>query len=367
MLNSSILLRAAVCATLACALAACGGRDDADRDSPGGRAGDAVGVVLETVRLARADERVEAVGTARARSTATLLPDTGGEVTEILFETGDFAEQDDPVLRLDSEEEELAVRLAEVAVAEAEQLLARYRRIEDTGAVSDSQIDEARTALDAALIERDQARLALSDRTVRAPFAGHLGLTVIDPGARITTETEIATLDDRSVLFVDFDLPEQAFGRIGVGDEVELAPFAGEIRAMTGRIIGIDSQVDAERRTFEVRARLDNADDLLRPGMSFRVGFSVAGEEHPVVPEVSIAWGSDGAYVWRADSEGRAERVPASIVARLDGEVLVDADLEDGDRVVSEGVQKVREDVELEQVEPGAVAGRDDADAAGAP
>ncbi len=322
-------------------LAACGGEPEQQRR--GGRpGGGAVQVITAVVTLQQQETRIEAVGTARARASITIFPETGGTVTEVLFAPGDFLEANAPLLRLENEEEALAVRLAEVAVREAEQLLARYRRIEGTGAVSDSQVDEAQTALDAARIRVDQAKLTLARRTVVAPFAGHVGLTDVDPGARITATTAITRLDDRSRLFVDFQVPEQLFGRIGPGDRVDARPFAGNGTTLSAQISAIDSRVDEQRRSFAVRATLDNSADQLRPGMSFRVALALAGDMFPAVPEAAILWGSDGSYVW-AVRDGQAIQIPVTIAARKDGLVLVRGPLEEGSLVVAEGVQRVRE------------------------
>ena len=346
-------------AALLAALAACSedsappGSSPSRGDGPGG-----VRVIGQAVVLEREAERIEALGTARARARATIFSETAGEVEAVAFSAGERVEADEVLLRLEADQERLDVRLAEVAVREAEQLLARYRRIEDTGAVSDSQIDEAETALEAARIELEQARVALERRTVRAPFSGYVGLTDIDAGARITPSTEITELDDRSVLFVDFDPPEQVFGRIGVGDTVQATPFAGADRAYAARIINVDSRIDPASRTFTVRARIDNAADALRPGMSFRVGFELLSGARPVVPEVAISWGGDGAYVWLV-REGRAVREPVTLVQRREGRVLVSGDLDAGDVVVAEGIQRVREGAPIEIIERrGAVSGR---------
>lgn len=317
-------------------LAACGGGEEsAEPEEP-------VGVVPHKVAYAPEETRVEAVGTARARASATIYPETGGEVIEVLFETGDFVEAGEPLVRLDAREERLAVRLAEVAVKDARQLLARYQRIEDTGAVSDSQIDEARTTLDAAQIELEQAQLALEERTVVAPFDGYVGLTDIDPGARITSTTAITQLDDRRILYVDFAAPEQVFGRVRPGDTVNAVSFADHGKVYEAEIVGVDSRINPTSRAFTIRTKIDNAEDVLRPGMSFRIHFAIQGNAYPAVPEASIIWGGDGAYVWSV-AGGKARRTPVTIVARREGLVLVRGSIPEGSFVIAEGVQKVRD------------------------
>ena len=337
-------------ALAACVVSACSD-DTASQSRPDtARAERSVGVIAQEVVVEREAERIEALGTARAMASATIYPEAAGEVESVEFSAGDRVQAGDVLIRLEADEQRLDLRLAQVAVREAEQLLARYRRIEDTGAVSDSQIDEAVTALEAAQIEVEQAEVALARRIVRAPFDGFVGLTDIDAGARVTTTTVITELDDRTALYVDFNPPEQVFGRIEVGDVVSAQPFAGADRAYDAEVINVDSRIDPTARTFTVRARLENRDDQLRPGMSFSVQFELLSDAWPVVPEAAISWGSDGAYVWII-REGRAMPEPITLVQRRQGTVLVNGAFGAGDLVVAEGVQRMREGAPVELIE----------------
>lgn len=313
-------------------------------------------VITQVVELSRDVDRVEAVGTARAARTAVIFAETSGEVTKIGFGAGDFVKRGAVLARLEDASERLAVARAKVAVKDAEQLLARYKRIDVPGAISDSQIDEARTALDAAQIELDLSELALSERIVRAPFSGYVGLTDIDAGARITTATEITRLDDRSYLYVDFDAPEDVFGNIKVGDTLPLSPFSGDASIVNGDITAIDSRIDATQRSFTIRTAIENGDDQFRPGMSFRVDFNLPGKLYPSVPEEAIIWGGDGAYIWIVEDD-KAARLPVTLVSRDEGTVLIEAALEAGDLVVVEGVQKVRPGTPISPSSPVQVSG----------
>lgn len=340
--NLSSKGRAQLACLVACAfLTACAGDSGSD-PAERGASEEAVEVILHEVSFETEPNRVEAIGTARAKTFATLYPKTGGEVTSISFVAGDYVEAGQPLLRLEAREETLAVERAQIAVRDAEQLLDRYERIDVPEAISDSQIDEAQTALDAAKVELALARNALAERTVRAPFSGFIGFTDLDKGARITPQTPIARLDDRSQIFVDFEAPEQVFGDLEIGDIIEMEPFSLSGTMIEAEIQTIDSGIDPEQRNFRVRTVTDNQEDRLRPGMSFRIVFDLPGERYPAIPEAAIVWGGDGAFLWSVEN-GQASRLPVTIVARREGTVLVKAPLEPGSSIVSEGVQKVRE------------------------
>ncbi|MEM5518011.1 efflux RND transporter periplasmic adaptor subunit [Henriciella sp. AS95] len=302
----------------------------------------AVQIVPYKVTFETQVTRVEAVGTARARSSATIYPETAGEVIEVNFEAGDRVEKGQVLLRLESRQERLAVSQAEVDLADAKRLQARYSGLSSPGAIAQNELDRADVAYKAAAIELDVARDALADRTIRAPFSGYVGLTDIDPGARVTTATTITRIDDREVLYVDFPAPEATFSQIKAGDTITVQPFSNPEASYEAEILTTDSAIDTTTRAFTVRATIDNSDDLLRPGMSFRISFEIPGESLPSVPEASIVWGGDGAYLWAVE-DGRVERVPVTIVSRTEGKVLVRSDIKEGDWIVEEGVHKVRQ------------------------
>lgn len=336
------------------ALLAAGGCDRLENSlgvdaAPAPAAGErTVQVIARPVELTSNDRVFEAIGTGRARLSIEIYPAVAGEVTEVAFEAGLKVERGDVLVRLDADDERLAVRLAEVQLEDARNLLARYEQAVTDGAVPESEVDAARADVMAAEVALDQAKLALRDRSVRAPFTGHVGIPAVDPGDRIDTSTVVTGLDDRSVLHVDFEIPEALASAL-----VDASHAARSVRATTpawpgrefeGTIGAAEARVDPDRRTLMVRASLVNADDALRPGMSFNTRWRIPGGTFPTVPEIALQWGPDGSFVWVV-REGRAERVAANVVARRFGRVLLDGDLAADERVVVEGLQRLKSGV----------------------
>lgn len=312
-------------------------------------------VVVEEVRFASDAAILNAVGTGTARAAVELYPEAAGRVTEVLFDAGRQVGAGDPLLRLDSEEEQLAVDLATVRIEDARQRLQRYERAEPSGAVSASEVDAARVELDAARIELAQADLALRQRTLRAPFAGITGIPAVDVGDRITESTVVGTLDDRSALLVDFEVPEAFAYGVRQGSELDLETWARPGETFTGEVTAIGSRIDPVSRTLPVRATITNDDDRLRPGMSFSIRLPLEGDRFPSVPSVAVQWDREGAFVWQV-AGGKAERVFADVLKRSEGWVLLDAPLAEGDLVVVEGVQRLRPGRAVEIVSEDVVA-----------
>ena len=338
-----------ITATALCALlvAACSESPTEAPGAPQAAAPNSVPVIVEPLRFEPALTRAESVGTSRALLSAELYPASSGEVIGVRFEPGQFVRKGDVLVELDRAKEALAVEQAALQLEDAERLYERYRRSADSGAVSPNVLDAARTAYELARVELSRARIALDDRTITAPFDGHVDSTDVDRGDRVTPDTLITTLDDRSQLLVSFEIPELFIGELAPGKDVMLETWGVAGPGVAGDIVDIGSRIDPQTRTFSVRARVDNGADLLRPGMSFRVRVDVQGEIFAVIAETAVQWGTEGAYVWSVN-DGTVTRKPVRIIDRREGSVLVDGDLASGDIIVVEGVQRMREGVEVE-------------------
>jgi RND family efflux transporter MFP subunit len=330
--------------------------DEVPRASPqASRTLPPVPVVLAAVTEREDDAPIDVVGSGLARRSVTVFPAVPGEVAALDFRAGQRVAAGQPLMRLDDRRERLAVDLAAARLDAAKKLSARYEATRGTGAVPGSIIDEADSGVHLAEIELRQAREALADRSLRAPFAGVVGIAQVEPGDRVGTDTAITTLDDRRHLQVAFEVPEAYAARLKLGQTLTVTnPAFGE-RRFDGRIALLDSRIDAVSRTLRLRADVPNGDDLLRPGMSFQVRLTLPGERYAAVPELALQWGRDGAFVWTV-RDGKAVQVPVRSVKRVDALVLVDGALKAGERVVVEGVQRLSAGRPVQVVADAAVA-----------
>lgn len=335
-------------AVSAALLTACG--SDAPGGSSSGRGfggGRSVSVVAFPATTEQLSETVKAVGTARALKSVSLYAETAGLVTAINFDADQQVNAGDVLVQLDARDQELALKLAQVELADAERLVARYTSVNRQNTnIAESQIDEAQAAVDAARIALEQARVNLDRRQIKAPFTGRVGITDIDVGDRIDTNTLVTTLDDRSQLLVNFAVPEAYVGQVTPGTAVEVQMWDVGGRPFDGSIVAVDSRIDPSSRAFTARAGIDNASDRFRPGMAFEIGVNVTRGVYLSVPDVSVQWGADGAYVW-IDNNGIANRRSVRLIKRLPNRLLLDTDIPEGTAVIAEGVQGVREGVAL--------------------
>ena len=305
------------------------------------RGGGAVVVIGSAVMTSESAGRVSAIGDGRAIHSVSVTPLVSGRLTSLDVRSGTVVAPGDVIARLDDEAEVIALARTELDVAEAEATLERFEELQARGATTDVAVREARLAARTAELEVRDARLALERRTIRAPIGGIIGLLPVEPGTQVSTSTELATIDDRSRILVDFRVPERFAGRLAVGDVLHATALARPELPLRGEIVALDSRVESASRTLKVQAALENPDDELRGGMAFSIDLAFRGDVFPAVDPLAIQWGAEGAFVW-AVRDGKAERVPVRIVQRNSDTVLVAGDLVAGERVVTEGLQRLR-------------------------
>ena len=302
---------------------------------------EAVPVIVKAVSEAHDEIAIEAIGTARALRSVTLYPEADGLVVTIPINAGEAVAEGQKIMQLEDRNEVLAVAVAETRVLEAESAMDRARRLLQANVLARANVRDAEIVVQRSKLELRQAEEALTDRILTAPFAGIVGIPKVEVGDRVTTESEIVTLDDRSALLVEFELAERYLSRLSIGMMLTARTTTFPNRRVEGRVEKIDSRVDPLSRTVLVRAAFPNEEDILRPGMSFFISLTLPGPLLVAVPELALQWEAGQSYVWRI-ADGLAERVDVVTVRRRDNRVLIAGDIGAGQLVVIEGVQRLR-------------------------
>jgi RND family efflux transporter MFP subunit len=304
--------------------------------------GQPANVVTMPATLATINDRLQAIGTGRARASVTVTPYDSGRLMEIGVRSGAEVKAGDVIARLDAETEEIAVDRARIARDDAAAKLERIKALLSSNTATTVQVSEAETVLRNADLALRDAELALARRSVLAPISGVVGILPVETGNYVTSQTAVATIDDRSTIVVDFWVPERYATAVKVGAPLTASLVARPSGVFDGTVSAVDNRLDEQSRTLRVQAGIANPDDSLRAGMSFQVTMKFPGDTYPAVSPLAIQWGTDGAFVWVV-REGKAKRTPVRIVQRNTENVLVDAPIGEGEMVVTEGVQNVRE------------------------
>lgn len=323
---------------------------DEPQNRPAGAWGGAAKVVTQRIELQPLVDEIEALGTARANESVEIRPRISSLITRILFEEGQFVEHGDPLVELENSEIVAGLALAEASLSESRSLYNRSKELESTQAISASNLEAlfAQVKVDEANVEA--ARAKLSHTQVRAPFSGRIGLRRVSPGSFVDTDTVITTLDDVSVIKLDFSVPETFVNVVRQGMTIIAHSLVFPDRDFNGTVASIDTRLDPVSRAVEVRAVIPNEDGLLKPGMFMTVDLQRDRGDVLMAPEQAIVPEGSRQYVYVV-SDGLAEKRQVLLGRRIPGYVVVSDGLSAGETVVTEGTHKIRDGAQVESLE----------------
>ena len=300
-------------------------------------------VITAPVGRATVNDRLTAIGNGRAVQSVSVTPLVSGQLVELAAEPGAVVEKGTVIARLDSESEKLALEKAKLTAADLKVKADRVEELFRKRSATAAAVETAQAELATAELAVQEAQLNLDRRTIRSPIHGVVGIVAVSLGEYVTNQTAIVTIDNRDSIIVEFFVPERFATAIRVGAPVVASSVARPAETYSGKVVAIDNRVDVASRTLRIRAEIENLDDRLRAGMAFKVNMTFDGDAFPAVDPLAIQWDSKGSYVWLVGEDGKAQRTDARIVQRNPESVLVDAQLKEGDKVVTEGVQNVRQ------------------------
>ena len=307
--------------------------------------GFAIGV--ETVRVATSVfvDDVAAVGSLKSNESVVLRPEIAGRIAAIHLREGMPAAKGAVLVALDASTQAAELRQAEANLALSQANHRRTEELYEKKFVSARARDEAGANLKVleAAVALAQARLQKTQ--IRAPFAGIVGIRNVSVGDYVKEGQELVNIEDIGALKADFRLPESYLSRLRKGQSVEVSTDAMPGQTFKGTLDAVDPLLDASGRAISLRARLENPDLKLRPGMFVRVRLAFGGERQGLaVPEEALVPAGDDNFVFRV-VEGKAQRVMVKVGQRRDATVEITEGLKAGDEVVSAGQLKLRDGV----------------------
>ena len=301
-----------------------------------------VPVVTAAVERVPLAVEVEALGTARANEAVQVTSKASNTVAVVRFEEGQTVARGAVLVELDGTQARADLAAAEAALAESRSTFKRSRDLHAQQALSESQLEQIEATFKANEARVAAARSRLADTVVRAPFAGRVGLRRVSVGALVSPGMVITTLDDTSVMKLDFEVPESFIAVLEPGLDIEATSIAYPGRLFTGAVASVDSRVDPVSRSVTVRAAVPNAEGLLKPGMFLSVRLTREPSPALVVPESALVPERGAVYVFAVE-DGIARRREVQTGRRQPGRVELLRGANAGDRVIVEGTQKVRD------------------------
>lgn len=309
----------------------------------------------ESVEIASVGEitwqpRADTAGTVLAKQFVRLSNRVAGPVDTVEFQSGQQVKQGQVLLRLRSGREQAQLKSALADIKLATTTLERKQLLASQGASSQAELDLARAELEQAVAKAAVLRETIEDLTVRAPFAGRVGLRDVHPGQYLAEGTELTTLQSHGDhVDVDFRLPQEIAAQLAVGGEVSLS--GGTLsKPASARIIAIDVRADEASRHVRVRAEVRDLDSALKPGAFVDVSAAAAAPRTVLaVPLSAVRRAAYGDHVYLIEAAKQGGSGPRAVQRFVRAGPVVGSDivvfegLALGDRVASNGAFKLRE------------------------
>ena len=292
--------------------------------------------------------RLRAVGTLRAVQEVQIANEITGRVAGISFESGDRVSAGAVLVTLDSRTERAELKNLEAQRALAELDLGRIQRLVTQRSASEAERDAAASRLQQVEARIDAQRTLIDKMTLRAPFAGTLGIRRVNLGEVLAPGTQIVSLQASDPIFVDFPLAQNALSKVAVGQTIEVRVDAYPEVAFVGRVVAVDARVDAESRAVTVRGELANVDNQLRSGMFAEVSVPLSDQrELLTLPSSAVIFSTfgDNVFIVQPQDGGglTVKRVAVRLGGRRGDQVAVETGLSPGDQVVVAGQIRLRD------------------------
>jgi membrane fusion protein, multidrug efflux system len=305
-----------------------------------------IDVIVQPVAVIPVQTELEAIGNLYANESIEITANLNKKITGINFNDGQRVKRGHILVEMTSHEERALLAEARVNSDEAKKQWERVDSLAKTGAASQSLLDQRLREYEAAQARYNAIESRLKDLLLQAPFAGVVGLRQVSVGALVSPGEVITTLNDDSKMKLDFTVPSIYLSSLSYGLSVKAKTRDLNNKVLIGTVASVDNQIDPVTRAIKVRAILENPEHELKQGMLMEVTLKTKERQSMVISESALMPLASNNFVFvvkeSAEKKLMVERKKIEIGQRLVGFVEVTSGLEEGEKVVTHGVQKLR-------------------------
>jgi membrane fusion protein (multidrug efflux system) len=297
--------------------------------------------------------QLAAVGSLRAVRGVDVTTEVAGLVREVAFRSGQEAKAGQVLVRLNADSDVALLQSLQAAAELAQTVYTRDKAQYDIKAIAKAQLDADAADLKGKKAQVAQQAALVDKKTIRAPFAGRLGITTINPGQYLNPGDAIVTLQAIDPIYADFYLPQQQLGQLAIGQTIVVDTNAYSGQTFTGKIQSMNPRVDSATRNIQIEATVDNRDRKLLPGMYANVKIDAGtAQRYLTLPQTAITYNPYGATVFivkqgaQPNAQGKALPVAQQVFVTpgptRGDQVAILKGVEAGMQVVTSGQLKLK-------------------------
>ncbi|MCX7552838.1 efflux RND transporter periplasmic adaptor subunit [Marinicella sp. S1101] len=288
---------------------------------------------------------VEALGTLKANDSISITPTVTELVTEVHFSDGQTVEKGDLLISMDTSDEDALLQEEQARLGEAKRQVKRLQPLAAQNATSKSALDNQKSIVSVSEARIKGIQSQIDKRRITAPFDGVMGLLDISVGTLAQPGTVLATLDDTQIMKMDFSVPERHLAALQKGIKIDASTQAYPDREFIGEIAHIDSRINPNTRSVQVRAIVPNDDDLLKPGQLMRIKLLTQPRQSLLIPEEAVTSAGTTQTVFVVDhTNGKSivRQTPIKPGNRYNGKIEVLSGISAGDEVIIHGTLRIQ-------------------------
>lgn len=299
-------------------------------------------VQVQSVKIASIPAKINAVGTLRAPQDVNISAEIGGYITKVAFTDGQAVQKGDLLFQLDDAKEQAELLSDQAAYEGAKNKFYRMQNLLKLHYASEQDIDVAHADLQAKLAAVKTAQDNVDKKAITAPFSGMVGARTVSVGDYVTTGQKLVELVDRSVLKVDYSVPEKYWQQVKLDQPVAITTSDSSGKAFTGKVVYISPAIDPQTHTLALQANIPNPDNALAPGLFVTISHVTGTSQQTfLVPEESLIKSPDKVIVYRVINN-KAVETPVKVgMCQGGGYVEVLSGLSMDDVIVTAGQEKL--------------------------
>ncbi|MCE4937444.1 efflux RND transporter periplasmic adaptor subunit [Aliivibrio fischeri] len=315
------------------------------------RGNQSVAVLSEEVATHEISQSLSLIGKLKASESVVISPEVAGKIERIAVKANQNVRKGQLVVQLNDDKAIAAIKEARAYLNDEKRKLTEFQRLAKKNAITQTEIDGQKASVDIAQARLDAANADLSDLHISAPFAGTVGFIDFSRGKMVSAGTELLTLDNLSVMQLDLQVPERYLSMLSVGMNVEATSQAWENSVFSGKLIGVDSRINAETLNLRIRIEFPNKDLKMKPGMLMAATLDFPAINAPIIPVQALEYSGTKRYVYVIGEDNKAIRTEVTLGARVENRVVIASGLNVGDEIVVQGLVNMRDGVTVKQLE----------------
>ncbi|OCH16538.1 efflux transporter periplasmic adaptor subunit [Aliivibrio sp. 1S165] len=315
------------------------------------RGNQAVAVVAEEVATHEISQSLSLIGKLEAAESVIISPEVSGKIDRIAIKANQDVKKGQLLVQLNDDKASASIKEARAYLNDEKRKLKEFQRLAKKNAITQTEIDGQKASVDIAAARLEAANANLADLHISAPFAGTVGFIDFSRGKMVSAGTELLTLDNLSMMQLDLQIPERYLSMLSTGMKVEAISQAWGSTVFTGKVVGIDSRINAETLNLRIRIEFPNKDFKMKPGMLMAATVDFPSINAPIIPVQALEYSGTKRYVYVIGEDNKVTRTEVTLGARVENRVVISTGLSIGQDIVVQGLVNMRDGVVVKQLE----------------